>query len=90
MSFLGRLLPGRGGRSRQGSESAAIAASSALQRLRETEEILQKKTDFLEQKIEEETTTAKKHGMKNRRGELEHLVNQKEMFSPLRPIEYNI
>ena len=40
----------------------------AIQRLRETEEMLQKKTDFLEKKIEDELRTAKKHGTKNKRG----------------------
>ena len=41
----------------------------AIQRLRETEEMLTKKSDFLEKKIEQEVATAKRHGTKNKRGE---------------------
>ena len=40
----------------------------AIQKLRETEEMLSKKSDLLEKRIEEELTAAKKHGMKNKRG----------------------
>ena len=40
----------------------------AIQKLRETEEMLSKKTDFLEKKIEKEHELAKKHGLKNKRG----------------------
>ena len=40
----------------------------AIQRLRDTEEMLQKKSDFLEKKIEEEIGVARKHGTKNKRG----------------------
>ena len=41
----------------------------AIQRLRETEEMLAKKQEFLEKKIDQELTTAKKNGTKNKRGE---------------------
>ena len=40
----------------------------AIQRLREIEEMLQKKSDFLENKVGNELATAKKHGTKNKRG----------------------
>ena len=40
----------------------------AIQRLRETEEMLNKKSEFLEKKIDQETALIKKHGMKNKRG----------------------
>lgn len=39
----------------------------AIQRLREIEEMLNKKNDFLEKKIAEELQYAKKHGTKNKR-----------------------
>lgn len=45
----------------------------AIQRLRETEEMLTKKQDFLEKKIEEELVTAKRNGTKNKRGNGESL-----------------
>ena len=40
----------------------------AIQKLRETEEMLNKKTEYLEKKIDRELATAKKAGMKNKRG----------------------
>lgn len=42
----------------------------AIHKLRETEEMLTKKQDFLEKRIEQELMTAKKHGTKNKQGEL--------------------
>ena len=41
---------------------------TAILKLRETEDMLSKKSEFLENKIEKETALAKKHGMKNKRG----------------------
>ncbi len=41
----------------------------AIQKLRETEEMLSKKSEYLEKKIERELAIAKKSGMKNKRGE---------------------
>lgn len=46
----------------------APTPQEAIQRLRETEEMLQKKSDFLEKKIEGEIAIAKKNGTKNKRG----------------------
>ena len=40
----------------------------AVQKLRDTEEMLNKKSEFLEKKIEKETALARKHGMKNKKG----------------------
>jgi charged multivesicular body protein 4 len=42
----------------------------AIQRIREVEELLAKKSDFLEKKIEQELDTARKHGTKNKRRKL--------------------
>jgi len=42
--------------------------SEAVQRLRDVEEMLQKKSDFLEQKIEHEVSLAKKNSSKNKKG----------------------
>ena len=41
----------------------------AIQKLRETEKMLNTKSEFLEEKIDQETALVKKHGMKNKRGE---------------------
>ena len=43
----------------------------AIQKLKETEEMLSKKSEFLEKCIEKELKTAKNHGMKNKRGEVD-------------------
>jgi len=60
MSLLGKLF-GKSG-------DKAPTPQEAIQRLTETEEMLQKKSDFLEKKIEQEIATARKHGTKNKRG----------------------
>ena len=49
----------------------APTPQEAIQRLRETEEMLVKKQEFLEKKIEQEVSTAKKHGTKNKRAALQ-------------------
>jgi len=60
MSLLGKLFGKTGDK--------APTPQEAIQRLTETEEMLQKKSDFLEKKIEMEIATARKHGTKNKRG----------------------
>lgn len=49
-------------------EDKAPTTGEAIQKLRETEEMLMKKQDFLEKKIETEILTAKKNAAKNKRG----------------------
>ena len=49
-------------------EAPAPTAQDAIQRLKTTEEMLEKKTEFLEAKIKGELQNAKKHGTKNKRG----------------------
>lgn len=63
MSLFGKLFgsSGKGGKSPSPQE--------AIQRLRETEEMLSKKQEFLEKKIDQELVTAKRNGTKNKRGE---------------------
>lgn len=63
MSLFGKIF-GSGGKG-----GKAPTPQEAIQRLRETEEMLAKKQDFLEKKIEQELVTAKKNGTKNKRGE---------------------
>ena len=46
----------------------APSPQEAIQRLREIEEMLNKKNEYLEKKIEEELRTAKKNANKNKRG----------------------
>lgn len=63
MSLFGKIF-GSGGKG-----GKAPTPQEAIQRLRETEEMLAKKQEFLEKKIEQELVTAKKNGTKNKRGE---------------------
>ena len=62
MSLLAKLF----GSGKKGE--APPTPQEAIQRLREIEEMLNKKSDFLEKKVEQELSTAKKHGTKNKRG----------------------
>ena len=61
-SALARLFGGGKGKEDQPSPQVAI------QKLRETEEMLGKKSEFLEKKIAKELAAAKQAGMKNKRG----------------------
>lgn len=51
-----------------GKGSKPPTAGEAIQKLRETEEMLIKKQDFLEKKIQDELKVAKQNGTKNKRG----------------------
>ncbi|CAB1329422.1 unnamed protein product [Coregonus sp. 'balchen'] len=62
MSVFGKLFGG-GGKGGKGP-----SPQEAIQKLRDTEEMLAKKQDFLEKKIDQELITAKKNGTKNKRG----------------------
>lgn len=52
-----------------GKKGEPPSPQQAIQKLRETEEMLSKKSEFLEKRIDREMQTAKKNGMKNKRGE---------------------
>ena len=70
-SALARLFGGGKGKEDQPSPQVAI------QKLRETEDMLGKKSEFLEKKIAHELAAAKQAGMKNKRGKSapQHLRN---------------
>ena len=61
MSFFGKLFSGKKG-------EPAPTPSEAIQKLRDIENMLTKKQDFLEKKIETEIDVARKNGTKNKRG----------------------
>lgn len=62
MSFFGKMFGGK--------KEVAPSTGEAIQKLRETENMLIKKQEFLESKIEEELNTARKNASKNKRGML--------------------
>ncbi|KAM3921814.1 charged multivesicular body protein 4b [Leptodactylus fuscus] len=81
MSVLGKLF-GTGGKSGKGP-----SPQEAIQKLRDTEEMLAKKQEFLEKKIEQELTTARKHGTKNKRAALQALKRKKRYEKQLAQID---
>jgi len=60
---------------------------SAVQRLRETEEMLNKKSQFLEKKVDEELACARKNGTKNKRAALQALKRKKRYEKQLGQID---
>ncbi|KAA0200724.1 Charged multivesicular body protein 4Ba [Fasciolopsis buskii] len=59
-------------------KSSADSTKEAVRKLEETRDLLMKKSDFLEKKIEECIALAKKYGMKNKRAALKVLAQKKE------------
>lgn len=62
MSFFKSLFGGK-------KEEAAPSTSESIQKLRDTESLLLKKQELLEQKVNEEHDLAKKNASTNKRGE---------------------
>ena len=58
-----------------GKKGEPPSPQQAIQKLRETEEMLSKKSEYLEKKIERELAIAKKSGMKNKRGEAQGVMS---------------
>lgn len=73
MSFFGKMFNGK--------KETTMTTSQAIQQLRETEEMLAKKQEFLEKKIDDEIAIAKKHGTKNKRGKHKILQFSSIFFS---------
>ncbi|KAJ2937793.1 hypothetical protein O0L34_g18573 [Tuta absoluta] len=80
MSFLGKIFGGK-------KEEKAPTTHEAIQKLRETEELLVKKQDFLEKKIELEIQTARKNGTKNKRAAIAALKRKKRYEKQLTQID---
>ncbi|CAG9568536.1 unnamed protein product [Danaus chrysippus] len=80
MSFLGKLFGGK-------KEEKGPTTHEAIQKLRETEELLIKKQEFLEKKIEIEIQTAKKNGTKNKRAAIAALKRKKRYEKQLTQID---
>lgn len=75
MSQISKLFKGKSSSSSSSSSKSRHHRSrggpspqEAIHKLRETEEMLTKKQEYLEKKIEQELMLAKKHGTKNKRG----------------------
>lgn len=70
-----------------GKGSKPPTAGEAIQKLRETEEMLIKKQDFLEKKIQDELKTARQNGTKNKRVALGALKRKKRYEKQLQQID---
>jgi len=81
MSFFGKLFGGKGGK------DDPVSTGEAIQKLRETEDMLMKKQDFLEKKITEEVTTARKNAKTNKRAALQALKRKKRYDNQLQQID---
>lgn len=80
MSFLGKIFG-------KGEKGNPVTTGEAIQKLRETEEMLNKKQDFLEKKIEAELTTARKNAKTNKRSALQALKRKKKFEAQLQQID---
>ncbi|XP_059477567.1 charged multivesicular body protein 4b [Neocloeon triangulifer] len=80
MSFLGKMFGGKKG-------DKAPTTGEAIQKLRETEEMLMKKEEFLEKKIAQEIDIAKKNGTKNKRAAIQALKRKKRYEKQLQQID---
>ncbi|KAJ4448501.1 Charged multivesicular body protein 4C [Periplaneta americana] len=80
MSFLSKVFGGKKG-------DKPPTTGEAIQKLRETEEMLMKKQDFLEKKIEQEIAVARKNGTKNKRAAIQALKRKKRYEKQLQQID---
>merc|ERR1712004_951473 len=80
MSVFGKLFGGKKG-------DKALTTGEAIQKLRETEEMLMKKLDFLEKKVDAETATARKNAKTNKRVALGALKRKKRYEKQLQQID---
>ncbi|XP_053198128.1 charged multivesicular body protein 4c [Scomber japonicus] len=99
MSKISKLFKGSSGSSSGSSSSSssrskhhhrsrgAPSPQEAIHKLRETEEMLTKKQDYLEKRIEQELTIAKKNGTKNKRAALQALKRKKRLEQQLTQID---
>lgn len=56
-----------------GKKGEVPSPQQAIQKLKETEEMLNKKSEYLEAKIEKELQAAKRHGLKNKKGIMHYI-----------------
>ncbi|VDM91531.1 unnamed protein product [Onchocerca ochengi] len=82
MSVFGKIF----GSSRK-QQAPPATPQESIQKLRETEEMLVKKQEFLEKKIEAEIASARKHGTKNKRLALHALKRKKQFEKQLQHID---
>ncbi|XP_029001567.1 charged multivesicular body protein 4c [Betta splendens] len=90
MSKISKLFKGSSDSSSSSKHHRSRGGPSpqeAIHRLRETEEMLTKKQEYLEKRIEQELALAKKHGTKNKRAALQALKKKKRLEQQLTQID---
>merc|ERR550532_3390879 len=80
LSFFGKLFG-------KGSDKDPVTTGEAIQKLRETEDMLMKKQEFLEKKIDQEVATARKNAKTNKRSALQALKRKKRYDKQLQQID---
>lgn len=80
MSLLQRMFGGK-------NKENIPTTEDAIQKLKQTEEMLEKKQEFLENKIDVENATAKKHAPTNKRLALQALKRRKRLEKQLNQID---
>ena len=80
MSVLQRIFGGK-------NKENIPTTEDAIQKLKQTEEMLEKKQEYLEKKIDVENTTAKKHAKTNKRIALQALKRRKRLEKQLNQID---
>lgn len=80
MSFFGKIFG-------KADKTSPVTTGEAIQKLRETEEMLNKKQDFLEKKIEQEVGVARKNAKTNKRAALQALKRKKRYEKQLQQID---
>ncbi|XP_055838378.1 charged multivesicular body protein 4b [Episyrphus balteatus] len=79
MSFFGKMFGAK--------KEAAPTTGEAIQKLRETENMLIKKQEFLESKIDQELDMARKNASKNKRAAIQALKRKKRYEKQLQQID---
>ncbi|XP_029385145.1 charged multivesicular body protein 4c isoform X2 [Echeneis naucrates] len=90
MSKISKLFKGSSSSSSKSKHHRSKGGPSpqeAIHKLRETEEMLTKKQEYLEKRIEQEIAIAKKHGTKNKRAALQALKRKKRLEQQLTQID---
>ena len=77
---MGKMFGGKG-------KEQPVTSGEAIQKLRDTEDMLLKKQDFLEKKIEQEVATARKNAKTNKRAALQALKRKKRYDAQLQQID---
>nr|XP_006634474.1 PREDICTED: charged multivesicular body protein 4c [Lepisosteus oculatus] len=81
MSKISKLFKG------SSKNRAGPSPQEAIHKLRETEEMLTKKQEYLEKRVEQEIATARKHGTKNKKAALQALRKKKRFEQQLAQID---